>query len=76
MKIVLLVDMYTDSFCLKFYEDPFIGYREIAETKPSMHIYNFKMYFYILGSSLQILTFWFKFSLFSEILTKFSENFT
>merc|ERR1711891_40610 len=28
------------------------------------------------GSSLQILTFWFKFSLFSAILTKFSENFT
>ena len=41
VKIKMLVDMYTDSLSLKFYEDPFIGYWEIAETKPSMHIYHF-----------------------------------
>ena len=41
IKIILLVDMYTESLSLKFYEDPFIGYGEIAETKPSMHIYHF-----------------------------------
>ena len=41
MKIKSLVDMYTDSLSLKFHEDPFSGCGGIAETKPSMHIYNF-----------------------------------
>ena len=31
MKIIMLVDMYTDSLSLKFHEDPSIGWREIAE---------------------------------------------
>ena len=33
--------MYTDSLSFKFYDDPFIGFGEIAETKLSMHFYNF-----------------------------------
>ena len=37
----VLVDMYTDSLSFKFYENPFIGCREIAETKLAMHIYHF-----------------------------------
>ena len=41
MKINMLFDMYTDSLSFKFHEDLFIGYGEIAETKPSMHIYHF-----------------------------------
>ena len=41
VKIKMLVDMYTDSLSLKFYEDPFTGCGGIAETKPSMHIYHF-----------------------------------
>ena len=41
MKINMLVDMYTDSLSFKFYEDPFIGCGEIAETKLAMHIYHF-----------------------------------
>ena len=41
MKINMMVDMYTDSLSSKFYEDPFIGCGEIAETKMSMHFYNF-----------------------------------
>ena len=32
VKIKMLVDMYTDSLSFKFYEDPFIGCCEIAET--------------------------------------------
>ena len=36
-----LVDMYTDNLSFKFHEDPFIGSREIAETKSSMHISHF-----------------------------------
>ena len=39
VKIKLVVDMYNDSLSFKLYEDPFIGGWEIAETKPSMHIY-------------------------------------
>ena len=35
----MLVDKYTDCLSFKFYEDPFIGYGEIAETKLAMHIY-------------------------------------
>ena len=41
VKIKMLVDMYTDSLSFKFYEDPFTGCGEIAETKLSMHIYHF-----------------------------------
>ena len=41
MKISILIDRYTDSLSFKFYEDPFIGCGEIAETKMSMHFYNF-----------------------------------
>ena len=41
MKINMLIDSYTDSLSFKFYEDPFIGCGEIAETKMSMHYYNF-----------------------------------
>ena len=41
MKIEMLVDMYTDNLSFKFHEDPFIGSREIAETKSSMHISHF-----------------------------------
>ena len=37
----MLIDRYTDSLSSKFYEDPFIGCREIAETKMSMHFYHF-----------------------------------
>ena len=39
--ITILVDSYTDSLSFKFYEDLFIGSREIAETKSSMHISHF-----------------------------------
>ena len=35
------VDMYTDSLSFKFYEDPFIGCREIDKTMPSMHYSHF-----------------------------------
>ena len=41
MKINTLVDRYTESLSLKFYEEPFIGCGEIAETKLYMHFYNF-----------------------------------
>ena len=41
MKINTLVDRYTESLSLKFYEDPFIGCGEIAKTKPSIHTYYF-----------------------------------
>ena len=41
VKIKMLVDMYSDSLSLKFYEDPFTGCGGIAETKLSMHIYHF-----------------------------------
>ena len=41
MKINVMVNMYTDSLSLKFYEDPFIGSGEIDETKLSMHLYHF-----------------------------------
>ena len=41
MKISVLINRYTDSLSLKFYEDPFIGCGEIAETKLSMHYSNF-----------------------------------
>ena len=41
MKINMLVDMYTDSLSFKFYEEPFIGCGEIAETKMSMHYSHF-----------------------------------
>ena len=41
MKINMLVIMHTESLSFKFYEDPFIGCGEIAETKLAMHIYNF-----------------------------------
>ena len=41
MKINKMVNMYTDSLSFKFYEDPFIGCGEIAETKMSMHFYHF-----------------------------------
>ena len=41
MKISVLIDRYTDSLSLKFYEDPFIGCGEIAETKLSMHYSHF-----------------------------------
>ena len=41
MKISILIDRYTDSLSFKFYEDPFIGCGEIAETKMSMHFYHF-----------------------------------
>ena len=41
LKIDMLVDMYTDNLSFKFHEDPFIGSREIAETKLSMHISHF-----------------------------------
>ena len=41
MKINMLIASYTDSLSFKFYEDPFIGCGEIAETKLSMHFYNF-----------------------------------
>ena len=37
MNISVLIDRYTDSLSLKFYEDPCIGCGEIAETKLSMH---------------------------------------
>ena len=40
MKINMLVDMHTESLSFKFYEDPFIGCGEIAETKLAMHIYH------------------------------------
>ena len=42
LKIDMLVDMYTDNLSFKFHEDPFIGSREIAETKPSMYISHFQ----------------------------------
>ena len=45
MKMSVLIDRYTDSLSLKFYEDPFIGCEEIAKTKSSMHTYHFLMYF-------------------------------
>ena len=38
MKINMLVDMYTDKLSFKFYDDPFIGYSEIAETRSSTQI--------------------------------------
>ena len=41
IKINMLVDIYTDSLSFKFYENPFIGCGEIAETKLAMHIYHF-----------------------------------
>ena len=41
VKIKVLVDMYTDSLSFKFYEDPFTGCGEIAETKPSIRIDHF-----------------------------------
>ena len=41
IKIKMLVHWYTDSLSFKFYENPFIGCREIAKTKSSMHIYHF-----------------------------------
>ena len=41
MKISVLIDRYTDSLSFKFYEDPFIGCGEIAETKMSMHYSHF-----------------------------------
>ena len=41
-KIKILFDMYIDSLSFKFYEDPFTGCGEIAETKLSMHIYHFQ----------------------------------
>ena len=41
MKINILVDRYTDSLSLKFYEDLFIGCGDIAKTKLSMHTYHF-----------------------------------
>ena len=41
MKINMLIASYTDRLSFKFYEDPFIGCGEIAETKMSMHFYNF-----------------------------------
>ena len=41
MKINTLVDRYTESLSLKFYEDPSIGCGEIAKTKLSMHTYHF-----------------------------------
>ena len=40
MKINILVDRYTDSLSLKFYEDPSIGCGEIAKTKALIHILN------------------------------------
>ena len=40
-KINKLVDIYTDSLSLKFYEDPLIGCGEIAKTILCMHIYHF-----------------------------------
>ena len=36
-----MFDTYIDSLSFKFYDDPFIGFGEIAETKLSMHFYNF-----------------------------------
>ena len=45
VKIKMLVDMYTYSLSFKFYEDLCTGTGEIAETKLSMHIYHFYMYF-------------------------------
>ena len=41
MKIYMLVVMYTDSLSFKFYEDPFFGYREIAEINMSMDYSHF-----------------------------------
>ena len=41
LKIDMLVDTYTDNFSFKFHEDLFIGFREIAEKKSSMHISHF-----------------------------------
>ena len=41
MQIYMLVVMYTDSLSFIFYEDPFIGCGEIAETVLSMQIYHF-----------------------------------
>ena len=41
MKISVLINRCTDSLSLKFYEDPFIGCGEIAETKLSMHYSHF-----------------------------------
>ena len=41
MKVNMLVDTYIDSLSFKFYEDPFIGCGEIAETILSMQIYHF-----------------------------------
>ena len=41
MRINTLVDMYTDSLSFKFYENPFIGCREIDKTMPSMHYSHF-----------------------------------
>ena len=41
MQMNMVVDMYTDSLSFKFYEDPFIGCREIAEINMSMHYSHF-----------------------------------
>ena len=41
MKIKIVVDKYTESLSLKFYDDLLIGCGEIAKTKPSMHTYHF-----------------------------------
>ena len=41
MKISVLINRYTDSLSLKFYEDPFIGCGEIAEINMSMHYSHF-----------------------------------
>ena len=40
-RISVLINGYTDSLSLKFYEDPFIGCGEIAETILSMHYSHF-----------------------------------
>ena len=36
-----MVDTYINSLSFKFDEDPSIGWWEIAEIKPPMHIYRF-----------------------------------
>ena len=41
MKISMLIGRYTDSLSYKFYDDPFIGCREIDKTLPSMHYSHF-----------------------------------
>ena len=38
MNVNMMVDTYIDSLSFKFYDDPFIGCREIAETRSSMQI--------------------------------------